>query len=100
MIDFFVDTYETKIRPADKQQNNNVNSNDADDGDNDDLVWKPGRPRHDRIRYLSHHPKQHRCTVFFALEAIETYPTLLADTFHGETIPKFTHSIVRVCFFS
>lgn len=52
-----MDTYETDILPAEKWHNNDVESEDADDSDGEDLVRKPGRPRHDRIRYLSHHPK-------------------------------------------
>ena len=57
IIDFFVDTYETDILPAEKLHNIDAESEDADDSDEEDLVRKPGHPRHDRIRYLSHHPK-------------------------------------------
>ena len=88
MIDFFVDTYETKIRPADKQQNNNVNSNDADDGDNDDLVRKPGRPRHDRIRYLSHHPKATQMHRVLRSRGHRNLPNFIGRYFPWRDDPK------------
>jgi hypothetical protein len=59
MLDFFVDTYEADISRAERDQNtgNNDDDDDSEGSDMDDLGRKPGRPRHDRVRYLTHHPK-------------------------------------------
>lgn len=44
---FVMDTYETKVRSADR---------DAERGPDSDAARRPGRPRHARSRYLDQHP--------------------------------------------
>ena len=90
MIDFVVDTYEVDILPRDKAEIYTKRSEGWEaDSDNEDVqVCRPGQPHHDRILYLSHHPKAEKKQQKFRSRGHHNLPNFIGQYFPRRDDPK------------